>query len=167
MNKIINIGITGHRDIVESKELKEGIVRFFKNLELQEQESRLFSPLADGADRLVTDIYLEIFKEKSKLKVPMPFGQERYMEDFDEISKEEFLNYLKIADEVVEVENNQECHYKSVGYYVVDESDVLLALWDGTFNHKSGGTGDVVAYARSQGKEVVHFLCTRVSAVSS
>ena len=167
MKKIINIGITGHRDIVVNDELKDNIVKFFKNLQLQEQESRLLSPLADGADRLVADIYLEIFKEEAKLIVPMPFSQERYMEDFDETSKKEFLEYLKISDEVLEVTNDQGCHYKSMGYYVVNQSNTLLALWDGTFNHKSGGTGDIVAYARSQGKEVVHFLCTRVSTVSS
>ena len=91
----------------------------------------------------------------------MPFNQERYMEDFDSESKEEFLEYLKIANEVFEVENSQGCNYKSVGVYVADKSDILLALWDGTFNAKSGGTGDIVAYAREQGREVVHFLCYR------
>jgi len=83
------------------------------------------------------------------------------MEDFNSELKEEFLEYLKIADEVFEVENTQGCNYKSVGVYVADKSDILLALWDGTFNAKSGGTGDIVAYARDKGKEVVHFFCDR------
>jgi len=52
MKEIVNIGITGHRDIVVNEKLKEDVVKFFKNLQLQEQESRLLSPLADGADRL-------------------------------------------------------------------------------------------------------------------
>ena len=155
------IGITGHRDIVETKKLKQDITELFEKLQTQNKETKLLSPLADGADRFVADIYLEVFKERAKLIVPMPFHQERYMEDFDNTSKEEFLEYLKIADEVFEVTNSQDCHYKSVGVYVADESDVLLALWDGTFNAKSGGTGDIVAYARSEGKEVVHFLCER------
>ena len=158
---MITIGITGHRDIVETKKLKQDITKLFKNLHSQNQETKLLSPLADGADRFVADVYLEVFKDKAKLVVPMPFDQERYMEDFDSTSKEEFLEYLKMADEVFEVDNNQECHYKSVGVYVVDNSDMLLALWDGTFNAKSGGTGDIVAYARKKGKEVVHFLCDR------
>ncbi len=34
--------------------------------------------------------------------------------------------------------------YKSVGVYVADKSDILLALWDGTFNNKSGGTGGII-----------------------
>ena len=158
---MITIGITGHRDIVQTKELKQDIIKFFKKLQNQNQDTKLLSPLADGADRFVADIYLEVFKEDAKLIVPMPFYQERYMEDFNSKSKEEFLKYLKIADEVFEVTNSQGCHYKSVGVFVADECDVLLALWDGTFNAKSGGTGDIVAYARDKGKDVVHFLCKR------
>jgi len=158
---MITIGITGHRDIVETKQLKQEIAGFFTKLQSQNQETKLLSPLADGADRLVADIYLEVFKEKAKLIVPMPFYQKRYMEDFDVASQKEFLEYLDRADEVFEVKNSQGCHYKSLGVFVADKSDVLLALWDGSFNGKSGGTGDIVAYARSGGMEVVHFLCER------
>ena len=161
MNKTINIAITGHRDIVVTKQLKVDLKSFFKQLKPKYKTVKLLSPLADGADRLVADIYLEVFQKEANLIVPIPFNQERYMEDFDSESKEEFLEYLKIADEVFEVENTQGCNYKSVGVYVADKSDTLLALWDGTFNAKSGGTGDIVAYAREQGKEVVHFLCDR------
>jgi len=160
MKKII-VGITGHRDIVVTKELKKNIKKLFIDLSNKSEEVVLLSPLADGADRLVADIYLEVFKEKAKLSVPMPFDKTRYMEDFDSKSKENFEAYLKIADDVIEVENIQGCNYKSVGIYVADECDVLLALWDGTFNNKSGGTGDIVNYAKAEGKEIVHFLCER------
>jgi len=158
---MITIGITGHRDIVETKELKQEIAGFFTKLQSQNQETKLLSPLADGADRLVADIYLDVFKDRAKLIVPMPFDQERYMEDFDSKSQKEFLEYLQIADEVFEVPNSQGCNYKSIGIFVADESEILLALWDGSFNHKSGGTGDIVAYARERGVEVVHLLCER------
>ena len=161
MNKTINIAITGHRDIVVTKQLKVDLKSFFKQLKPKYKIVKLLSPLADGADRLVADIYLEVFQKEANLIVPMPFNQKRYMEDFDNESKEEFLEYLKIADKVFEVENTQGCNYKSVGVYVADKSDILLALWDGTFNAKSGGTGDIVAYAREQGREVVHFFCDR------
>jgi len=161
MRKTMNIGITGHRDIIVTKELKQDIEKLFKKLLLLKQEVILFSPLADGADRFVADIYLDVFKRKAKLIVPMPFHKKRYLEDFDTKSQKEFLEYIKIADEVFEVENLQGCNYKSVGVYVADKSDILLALWDGTFNGKSGGTGDIVNYARSISRDVVHFLCQR------
>ena len=155
------VGVIGHRDIVQTFELKKDIKQLFMNLYSKNEEVKLLSPLADGADRLVADIYLEVFKEKAKLIVPLPFNVHRYMEDFNSKSKEEFKAYLKIAEDVIEVENTQGCNYRSVGVYVVDKSNILLALWDGTFNHKSGGTGDIVEYARDEEKEVVHFVCKR------
>jgi len=161
----ITIGITGHRDIVQTKELKRDIYKYLKKLVVDNKKAEiiLLSPLADGADRFVADLFLELAWEYKNLKltVPMPFDQKRYMEDFDPQSKEEFLEYLKVADEVIEVENTEGCNYKSVGVYVADRSDILFALWDGTFNAKSGGTGDIVKYAKEQGREVVHFLCER------
>ena len=161
--KQTTIGITGHRDIVQTFQLQQDIRQLFSNLYNKNQEVKLLSPLADGADRLVADIYLEVFQDKAHLVVPMPFDKKRYMEDFDEKSKKEFLKYLKIADDVFKVDNTQGCDYKSVGVYVADESDILLALWDGTFNAKSGGTGDIVAYAKDEGKEVIHLQCERAS----
>ena len=163
MKKTVSIAITGHRDIIVTTELKRDLKSFFKKLKSKNEKVELLSPLADGADRLVADIYLKIFQKESKLIVPMPFNKERYMEDFNNQSKEDFLNYLKVAEDVIEVKNTQGCNYKSVGIYVTDKSDILLALWDGTFNNKSGGTGDIVKYAREKDKEVVHFLCERLS----
>ena len=63
MNRIINIAITGHRDIIITKQLKSDLKSFFKKLKPKYQTVILLSPLADGADRLVADIYLEVFKE--------------------------------------------------------------------------------------------------------
>lgn len=162
MNKTIVIGVTGHRDIVETIILRNNLKKLFTDLCDKNQKVELLSPLADGADRLVANIYLDIFKEESQLIVPMPFNQERYMEDFDSKSKKEFLEYLNFTNSVIEIKDTEGCSYKSLGVYVVDKSDTLLALWNGNFNHKSGGTGDIVKYARDQGKKVVHFVCERI-----
>jgi len=163
MKKKTTIAITGHRDMIETEELKQKVFKFFEEKIEQSSELVLLSPLADGADRFVAKIFLELQKEHEGLSlvVPMPFGQERYMEDFDEASKEEFLDFLNKADTVFAVKRVSESGYVDVGRYVVDESDVLLALWDGTYNGKLGGTGDVVEYAKTMGKELVHFLCER------
>ncbi len=40
--------------------------------------------------------------------------------------------------------------YAAVGRYVVDRSDVLIALWDGEVNGKPGGTADTLRYALQQ-----------------
>jgi len=165
MQQTLTIGVTGHRDIVENKQLKQDVIQFFSALatEYSTRKIKLLSPLADGADRFVADIFLDFQKQHKawELIVPMPFSQERYMEDFDEESKRDFLNYIKIAKDIFEVEDHLNDNYKSLGIYVADNSNILLALWDGTFNHKSGGTGDVVKYAQENNKRVVHFVCER------
>jgi hypothetical protein len=160
--KQTTIGITGHRDIIQTSQLKQDIKDFFFNFYKQNKKLKLLSPLADGADRLVATIYMEIFQENAHLIVPMPFTKERYIEDFNINSKKEFLAYLKISKQVIEVSNTEGCPYKSVGVYVANQSDILLALWDGTFNHKSGGTGDIVQYARDNNREVIHFFSSRL-----
>lgn len=161
----ITLAITGHRDMIETDELKKEVNEYLENVitENLDKEVTLLSPLADGADRFVARLFLEKQKEYKSLSlvVPMPFKQERYMEDFDEASKKEFLEFLNEADEVFEVEHVTDSEYLDVGRYVVDESEILLALWDGTFNGKVGGTGDIVEYARNAGCEVVHFVCVR------
>jgi len=161
----LTIGVTGHRDVVVTEGLKQSIREYIEKLILKnsQKEITLLSPLADGADRLVADSFLELQSTYNNLKfiVPMPFDKERYMEDFDEKSKRDFFNYLQRADNFFEVEDTQNDGYRSVGVFVANRADVLLALWDGTDNHKAGGTADIVKYSKSQGHIVKHFLCKR------
>ena len=169
MKNQITLAITGHRDIIENKILKEELTYYLeniieKNLDL---EIILLSPLADGADRFVAKLFLELQEDNENLNlvIPMPFTQERYREDFDKVSEQEFLNFLPQSKKYFEVEHKTESGYLDVGRYVVDEADILLALWDGTFNGKVGGTGDIVDYAKKQDVVVVHFLCEREEAL--
>lgn len=46
--------------------------------------------------------------------------------------------------------------YMALGRWLVDSSDLLIAVWNGLPAVAPGGTGDVVAYARQQGRPVVH-----------
>jgi len=163
MQNKTTIAITGHRDMIETENLREKVSLFFDRLIEQSQEIVLLSPLADGADRFVAEIFLQKQKEHGHLSliVPMPFDKKRYMEDFDEASKKDFLEFLTKSDEIFEVEHQTKSGYLDVGRYVVDNAEILLALWDGTYNGKIGGTGEVVEYAKSNNHEVVHFLCER------
>ncbi len=44
--------------------------------------------------------------------------------------------------------------YCAAGRWIVDHADRLIAVWDGCPARGPGGTGDVVAYARSRGVPV-------------
>ena len=46
--------------------------------------------------------------------------------------------------------------YMALGHWLVDTSDLLIAAWNGLPALAEGGTGDVVAYARQQGRPLIH-----------
>lgn len=46
--------------------------------------------------------------------------------------------------------------YMALGQWLVDSCDLLIAAWNGLPAAGLGGTGDVVAYARRQGRPVIH-----------
>ena len=46
--------------------------------------------------------------------------------------------------------------YLAAGMYIVERAELIVALWNGKPAAGKGGTGDIVAYARSQGRPVIH-----------
>lgn len=51
--------------------------------------------------------------------------------------------------------------YMALGHWLVDSSDVLIAVWNGLPAAALGGTGDVVAYAVACGRPVIHVHTVR------
>jgi hypothetical protein len=48
-----------------------------------------------------------------------------------------------------------ESAFFAAGRYIVEQCDLLIAVWDGQPSKGLGGTGDVVAYARGVNRQVV------------
>ncbi|NJM06281.1 hypothetical protein HC891_08910 [Candidatus Gracilibacteria bacterium] len=46
--------------------------------------------------------------------------------------------------------------YMALGHWLVDTSDLLIAVWNGQPAAALGGTGDVVVYARQRERPVIH-----------
>lgn len=67
-----------------------------------------------------------------------------------------FQQLLSSAVEVVEMGFQQpsEQAFLAAGQRVVDESERLIAIWDGGESRGLGGTGDIVAYAEAEGVPV-------------
>jgi uncharacterized membrane protein len=154
----IIIGVTGHRFIRADAIPKiEQLVRE-KLQEIQDQykHSTLYviSPLAEGADRLVAKIALDL---KMNLIVPLPLPEQEYEKDFEtKESKAEFYDLLHKAKLVYPmpilsndepfVGENRDAQYAYVGAWVAHYSHILLALWDGVNTNALGGTAQIVAY---------------------
>lgn len=155
----MTISVTGHRNVVIDDALKQAIIVFFNEMLTKHEQVTLLSPLAQGADQLVAEIFTK--HEYGILHVTLPCSQDMYLQSFNTSDKKHFLKLIDKATHIFEVPKVHKHIYANLGRYMVDNSDVLLALWDGTVNHKKGGTADVVHYADAKGHTVVHILSSR------
>ncbi|MDF1876147.1 NAD-binding protein [Sulfurimonas sp. SAG-AH-194-I05] len=163
--KTKKLGVTGHRrNVSGNKALIKKIEEEIEKLE-KVGISQIISPLAEGADREVAIAAKNILG--AELFVPMPFKQKEYEKDFDDASKSEFNELLSCVSfkELSDFEDKDNAKpiydekrndlYQKCGEYVVDNCDILIAVWDGEDAKSKGGTGDIVAYARKIGREVI------------
>jgi len=123
-----------------------------------ERRLRVMSPLAEGADRLVAAVALELGID---LMVPLPMAKELYLDDFAiDASRDEFEALCAAAKEIFELpvaggaslndiaspgpaRNRQ---YAQMGIFLCAHCHILLALWDGKLGDDMGGTGQVVKF---------------------
>jgi hypothetical protein len=107
--------------------------------------------LADGADLLFAETILAL---GGALEVVLPAFRYRHVVPADSLEAHDRL--LARAHRVRRLafpESTSEAHM-AAGRVLVDGADLLVAVWDGRPARGFGGTGDVVAYARSRGVPV-------------
>ena len=142
-----SIGVTGQRALITTEEpaLREQVRAFFQQLrdDFPELELQLLTPLAEGADRLVTGVAQEM---GIPYVVVLPMFQEIYEKDFDsEESLSQFRKQLGAAESVISLPphngidptyiesygpaRNQQ--YVQAGVFISNHCQVLLTLWDG------------------------------------
>ncbi len=108
----------------------------------------LISALAEGADRLGAAAALEA---GFALEAVLPFPVGEYERDFDhEGSREEFHALLARAASTLILDGKASARdraYEAVGKALLDNCDLLIAIWDGKPGRGRGGTRDVVEEA--------------------
>lgn len=156
------IGVTGHRDLrpADVPQLEEKIRSFFNTVSEKYPNTplTLLSPLAEGADRLVARVALDL---DTRLIVPLPMRRELYEQDFTApSSRAEFERLINRARHVfvlpvargyseVEIQNPGEARsyqYEQVGAYIARHSQILLALWDGVYTDLVGSTSAIIKF---------------------
>jgi hypothetical protein len=139
---------------------------------------RVVSALAEGADRLVA---VEALALGFELQCPLPFAAEEYEKDFDSPeSRNEFRDLVALATAVLELEGSREKRvredesYEAAGRLVLNQSDLLIAIWNGEQRNLRGGTSQIVVEAISRNIPVIwidskrpHRLSVRVRADST
>ncbi|HPS42402.1 MAG TPA: hypothetical protein PK040_07350 [Anaerolineaceae bacterium] len=160
--QVVNIGVTGHRMIGFSEALESGVKLAFRFIQVDypDAEYNVLTALAQGSDRLVTTISREISQVKLVVVQPVCAGEvlEAPVNGEDAAVVDGFLQsavkIIRLPDAATHA-----AAYRSLGMYLAQECDVLLAVWNGVYNHKQGGTSDVVRSTRSLGKPVYWVYC--------
>jgi len=121
---------------------------------------RAVSPLAEGADRIFAEEAIDLGYE---LLCPMPFSQEEFEKDFlppdalEPNSLERFRSLLQRGRECSGITTFElDCDrsaapraYALAGRIVFNQSDLLIAVWDGHKSAGDGGTADTALEAVS------------------
>ena len=149
----LRIGVTGHRALAEVPRVVAGVEAALDRIEagFPGRAPVVISALAEGADRLVVAAVLR--RPRAMLRVVLPMPRSDYLADFaTPESRGEFLALLARADEVVVLpaRATRDEAYAAANDRMLDEVDVLVAIWDGAGAQGSGGTGEVVALARAR-----------------
>ncbi len=147
---MVAVGVTGHqqRAGVDWDWVKS---RIAQTLEKISGVSLAYSCLAVGADQTFAE--LVIAKGTPHVAV-IPLSN--YEGSFSGDGLKEFRRLISCS-RVVELHGKDpQSAFFEAGCFVVDHSDIVIAVWDGLPSKGFGGTADIVAYAQSNGRQIVH-----------
>jgi hypothetical protein len=170
-NLYINIGVTGHRDVITDNiaDIKIKVNDLFNQIASLYPNSpiRLFTSLAEGSDRIVTEAFLD-FKRRnsphSELIVILPMPEAMYVQDFkktisqfNKIKKQANLVFSlplrknNTLNNISKNGRNRDLQYQDAAKYINDRSNILIAVWDSYDNKKPAGTSATVkSFLRSE-----------------
>ncbi len=149
----MKVGITGHQDLGS-----EGTVKWLSStVETAIKQYAIdlgITSLALGADQL----YAMILR-KNHIQYTVIIPSKEYENTFtNPTDREKYTSLLQHAYDKIRLpfDKPSESAFYEAGKKVVNLSDVVIAIWDGQPAKGLGGTGDIVEYALSIKKPVVH-----------
>jgi hypothetical protein len=136
-------------------------------------ELTLVSTLADGADTIAAKAALDL---GYALDVPLPFAPADYEKDFNSDAVDgreplqDFRTLVGKARSVLQLPGQRRTEadtkqqgnlkenraYEAAGLTVLNQADILLAVWDGAGSRGRGGTAEMVAEAARQRIPIIH-----------
>lgn len=151
---MIRLGITGHQDLGE--EPTTAWVRTAVDRVLGEHAGELagVSSLAVGADQLFAELVLE---RHGVLEAVLPFPGYRERSFSCDEDRRRYDRLVARAQVTVleRGERSDEEAYLHAGREVVARCDALVAVWNGAPAKGLGGTADIVAHARAEGRALI------------
>jgi hypothetical protein len=146
-------GITGHQNIGDSMTI-EWVERTITETISKYDIHQGYTCLAVGSDQL----YAELLRENNlpyTVIIPSNQYEQTFLKDTD---LKKYQDLLSAAHEIIKLrfEKPTETAFYEAGKQVVDSSDIVIAIWNGQKAKGLGGTGDIVKYAISKGRKIIH-----------
>lgn len=148
---ILKVGITGHQR-------REGANWLWVRTEIRRilatASGQLYgwSSLAAGADQIFAD---EVVRANGRLIAVIPTNNyERFFESQSELKK--YKDLLALSHETIRLtERDPQLAFFAASQMIIDNVELLIAVWDEEPSHGLGGTADVVEYAKRMGRQLV------------
>jgi hypothetical protein len=155
------VGVTGHRDLRDEQlpGLRAQVRDFFLGLrrDYPALPLTLLSPLAAGADQLVTAVAREL---GVRVVAVLPVPATMYYDDFEDpqaratfdqqLAEAEVMELplrpATEADAIAQAGHARDLQYAQAGIFASSHCHILLALWDGEPSGLLGGTAQVVSF---------------------
>jgi hypothetical protein len=148
----MRVGVTGHRELA-NPDAWAWVERVLRD-ELAALPPPLMgvTSLAVGADQLFAR---QVLQAGGAIHAVLPFdGLERSMPPAAVAGYRELL--ARASVEVLEPMREDDDAYLEAGHRVVNQSELMVAIWNGEPARGKGGTAEVVHYARRSGVALIH-----------
>jgi hypothetical protein len=151
------VGFTGHRHLQDPEKMKKIIGAVLDSLRAEIPGQLVgYSSVAIGADTLFAERWLE---SGSPWMALLPRAADDFKNDFTQVDWSKTFALLQRAVRVQSLtgikEAERDLAYLECGILVVEEADVMIAVWNGKPSRGVGGTADIVANARNLNKPLV------------
>ena len=145
-------GFAGHQNLGDEGTLK-WVQEQLTKVVLELTITGGWTSLAAGADQLFAQVLLE-HRIPYMVVVPCQSYEKTFSEQ--ELTLYRLFRSKEAKAILLGFDEPSEIAFYEAGKRVVDESELLIAVWDGAPAHGLGGTGDIVQYAQAQRKIVIH-----------
>ncbi|QFU86580.1 hypothetical protein [Amycolatopsis sp. YIM 10] len=144
------IGITGHQELPSAARV-HALERIDAVLTQAAAPVIGLSSLAKGADQLFAELLL---RSGGTLFAVIPSHD--YATTFSGAARDTYLRLRAAAKSAVTLDHHHasDAAFDEAGRFVVEHSDLLVAVWDGSPARGTGGTADVVAHAHRLNRPV-------------
>ncbi len=149
------IGFTGHRKLSNEAKCRDAIRKVL--LEWRAKAPGVIygvTSAATGGDLLFAETCIQL---NLPIRVFLPLPKEQFRDDFDEPAwaRAECVFKNALSVEVTGAGEKLTDRYYECGIETVQQSQLLIALWDGEPSQGLGGTADMVHFARELGRPFI------------